>query len=50
MKIAYEASQHLMSGLIKREKGEGDFIKEFELALQKANHPGALYLINENER
>jgi len=51
LKVAHEATKYLMSGLVMREKGEGNFLAEFEQALKLMhNHPGARYLIDEFDR
>lgn len=45
------ATRRVMTGLVMREKGEGNFVTQFEQALrQKHNHPGARYLLDELER
>lgn len=51
LKAAHKATKHVMLGLVMREKAKGDFLKEFEQALEiKSDHPGARYLIDEIER
>ena len=48
LKSCERANQHFMRGLIMRERGEGEFIDEFENALALwPNHPGVLFILNE---
>lgn len=50
LKAARAATKHVMFGLVMREKGQGNFLKEFERALElKPAHPGARYLIDKIE-
>jgi len=48
LELANRATKHLMKGLILKETSEGNFIKEFQKALDiDPDHPGVKYLINE---
>ncbi|MCD6117800.1 fused MFS/spermidine synthase [bacterium] len=48
LKIVNEATKHLMAGLVMRDRGEGNFLNEFQKAKQLVpSHPGVKYLMNE---